>query len=358
MRRRDVIVGLASIATAWPRAGRAENTPPLIESAWVDGLANAPTGTPQLPNLLDNYRPVGQSAGRNKSNGRQPPFNVPGVDYRVGIQTGVVLKSAASMSIAGVTVSGNIINVTGNNVVIDGYDCSNYQIWQQPGAHNTTIRNCQWVQTVERVPIYLQGSGAYVGYCSVNGGGFEYQNGGAVTWNGPGYTPAGDLSGAFVIEYCEMFNFGVDIIHQQNGASGPGSLTVQYNYFHDNADMPTAVWYHPDLCQILDVSGYWTFKYWNNLYYSPKYASQGFMTPRDAAFPSFTCQNVMIGLGLWWMSCCTASLTGDQKYTVHDNYMDRWAGSVGGYNYHNADCVKAKQDLVGNKILKTGATWT
>jgi hypothetical protein len=361
MRRRDVILGLASSATAWPRAGRAERALPQIESAWVDGLANAPTGTPQFPNLLNNYHPAGQSPGRNKSNGRQPPFNVPGVDYRVGVQTGVVLKNVGTMNIPGVSVSGNIISVTGNNVVIDGYDCSNYTIEQAITAQNTTIRNCRWVQTIELVPIAFHGIGGYVGYCSIDLGGFELRDRGCILWNGAGmvaYGGPGNLSGNWVVEYCEMFNAGVDMLHSNGDSTGPGSLTLQYNYFHDNAVNTSAAWYHPDLVQILDGSGNWTFKYWNNLYYSPNYQSQGLMTPGNAKYPSLTCQNVLIGVGGWWFSCGTSSLTGTQKYTLHDNYCDKWPGSgVSGYNYHDANCDATKQDLVGNKKLTTGATW-
>jgi hypothetical protein len=139
--------------------------------------------------------------------------------------------------------------------------------------------------------------------------------------------------------------------------AGPGTLTIQYNYIHDNAMLPTANWYHPDVTQILDIGGNWTIKYWNNLYYAPSYGSQGFMTPGDAKFPSFTCQNVLIGLGLWWFSCGTLTLTGTQRYTLHDNYCDRWAGSLGGYNYHNNATLASKQDLVGNKKMTTGGTW-
>ena len=360
MRRRDVIVGLASIATPWPRAGRAQRALPLIESAWVDGLANAPTGTPQVPGLLNNYHPAGRSPGRNKSNGRQPPFNVPGIDYRVGINTGVTLKSVATMNIPDVTVSGNIISVSGNNVVIDGYDCTNYRITQLPTAQNTTIRNCRWMNTVELVPILFLGVGGYVGNCSINVGGFELQKAGAITWMGPAWPGPeghGNLSGNWLVEYCEVCNCGVDVFKQSDGAAGAGSLTIQYCYIHDNAVLRSAVWYHPDVTQIVDASGYWAIKYWNNFYYSPTYASQGFMTPGDAAYPSFTCQNVLIGVGLWWMSCGTLKLTGNQRYTVHDNYMDRWAGSAGGYNYHDNATLASMQDLVGNKKLTTGATW-
>lgn len=48
-------------------------------SAYADGCANAPAGTPQYPNLLTKY-------GANR-----PPWNVAGVDYHLGIPQGTTL---------------------------------------------------------------------------------------------------------------------------------------------------------------------------------------------------------------------------------------------------------------------------
>jgi len=54
-RRRDVIVGLASIATAWPLAGRAEHALPLV--GFLNG--GSPTFTPHLIGLRQGLKDVG-----------------------------------------------------------------------------------------------------------------------------------------------------------------------------------------------------------------------------------------------------------------------------------------------------------
>ena len=57
-----------------------------------DGSANAPVGSPQLPNLLDSY-----GASR-------PAWGVAGVDYHVGVPQGLALKDPTTISMAGVSV--------------------------------------------------------------------------------------------------------------------------------------------------------------------------------------------------------------------------------------------------------------
>lgn len=71
----------ASSATS---SGWKKLSAPPDEWAELDGRLNAPTGTPQFADLLDgvNFR---------------PPWQVAGVDYRVGIRTGVVLASPETL---------------------------------------------------------------------------------------------------------------------------------------------------------------------------------------------------------------------------------------------------------------------
>jgi hypothetical protein len=61
MRRRDVIVGLASIATAWPLAGRAEHALPLV--GFLNG--GSPTFTPYLIGLRQGLKDAGYIEGQN-----------------------------------------------------------------------------------------------------------------------------------------------------------------------------------------------------------------------------------------------------------------------------------------------------
>ena len=61
MKRRDVIVGLASIATAWPLAGRAEHALPLV--GFLNGGSS--TFTPYLHGLRQGLKNVGYIEGQN-----------------------------------------------------------------------------------------------------------------------------------------------------------------------------------------------------------------------------------------------------------------------------------------------------
>src|SRR6201987_3808829 len=61
MRRRDVMVGLASVATAWPLAGRAEHALPLV--GFLNG--GSPTFTPYLTGLRQGLKDTGYIEGQN-----------------------------------------------------------------------------------------------------------------------------------------------------------------------------------------------------------------------------------------------------------------------------------------------------
>jgi len=96
-----------------------------------DGSANAPAGTPQLPNILSGYT-------------ERPSWMVAGVDYAVGIPQGTVLKDPATIAMAGVTVDKNLhqIIVTASNVTLNAYDFSLAGGWSViTQAANTTISN-------------------------------------------------------------------------------------------------------------------------------------------------------------------------------------------------------------------------
>ena len=97
-----------------------------------DGSANAPAGTPQMPDLLNG-------------NAVRPPWEVAGVDYAVGIPSGTTLKDPSTISMAGVSVntSSHVVTVTGNNVTLHGYDFSLNGGWEVyvSGASNTVIEN-------------------------------------------------------------------------------------------------------------------------------------------------------------------------------------------------------------------------
>ncbi|MBB4382509.1 hypothetical protein, partial [Bradyrhizobium sp. SBR1B] len=114
-RYRLIVIALMSSISA-SVAGDANTLQPLTTPRISvvtpgDGLANAPANTPQLPNLLSGYSV-------------RPTWNVAGVDYAVGYASGTILKTPSTISMAGVSVdsANHIINVSGSNVTLSGYD--------------------------------------------------------------------------------------------------------------------------------------------------------------------------------------------------------------------------------------------
>jgi len=112
-----------------------------------DGLATAPTNTPQLPTLLDGYA-------------ARPTWSVAGVDYAVGYSSGTTLSNPSTISMAGVSVdqANHIINVSGSNVTLSGYDFSLDGGWgvSVNGGSNITIENSKFVVGSNgNTPIYV-----------------------------------------------------------------------------------------------------------------------------------------------------------------------------------------------------------
>ena len=101
-----------------------------------DGCADAPTGTPQYPNLLSKY------------GGNRPGWDVAGVDYRVGINTGVTLKPASSLaSNFNFTVSGSTVRcLSASSVALDSLDFTGYVFYngEGDGCANVTITNSKF----------------------------------------------------------------------------------------------------------------------------------------------------------------------------------------------------------------------
>jgi hypothetical protein len=90
-----------------------------------DGSANAPAGTPQLPNLLSSYA-------------SRPSWEVAGVDYAVGVNPGVAIKAPTAGNLpSGASLSGNAIYVNGTNVTLDGYDLTNMTVMVNNSARGT-----------------------------------------------------------------------------------------------------------------------------------------------------------------------------------------------------------------------------
>lgn len=210
-------VGVVAVATAT-----------ATQQASGDGSAGAPTGTPQFQSLRAAYATPPKEF---------PSFNVAGVDYRVGINTGVVLKNPALISMAGVSVSGHQVTVTGSNITLDGYDFSlngGYGI-SCTGA-NLTVSNSKFViGSALQLPIRQDGSGLTVLNCEIDGQ-FKQNGGGNVT-----HIQVGG-NGPLVIKYSILQNGWSDAIDCQSG----GTIDLHYNVFKDFGNINA----HPDILQI------------------------------------------------------------------------------------------------------------
>jgi hypothetical protein len=106
-----------------------------MSTAYTDGASGAPTGAPILPTILNGYAV-------------RPPWKVAGVDYAVGVPSGTALKDPSQIAMAGVSVNtaAHTVTVTGNNVVLNGYDFSRAGGWGVivQGA-NDTVENSNFV---------------------------------------------------------------------------------------------------------------------------------------------------------------------------------------------------------------------
>ncbi len=109
---------------------------------WInlDGRLAAPTGNAQYPTYFTSLNGISPYPVR-------PPWKVAGVDYRVGINTGVTLADPTTIP-SGVTIDTGFtpkratVNTTG--VVLDGYNFSGWQLIVPSGSNYvTTVKNCR-----------------------------------------------------------------------------------------------------------------------------------------------------------------------------------------------------------------------
>ncbi len=135
-------------------------------SAFNDGSTGAPAGTPQFPNLFTTNAAPGSYATR-------PPWKVAGVDYHVGIDrntypTNASLKDPSSATLpSGVTRTGTVMTISGNNVLLDGFDFSLGGGWElDVNGNNCTVQNCNWVATTFMLGV--SGSGNLIQNCEFN----------------------------------------------------------------------------------------------------------------------------------------------------------------------------------------------
>ena len=134
----------------------------------ADGCTNAPGVSPQSPSLFSGYA-------------ARPAWNVPGVDYGVGVQTSCASPTAwQSVSQSGVTVNSGAsppnLTVTGSSVTLNCVDMSSTStgggngavLIVQSGATNFIGKNLKLGGSNELLtgtaPINIAASGATTGF--------------------------------------------------------------------------------------------------------------------------------------------------------------------------------------------------
>ena len=199
-------------------------------STYNDGSANAPAGTPELPNLFAGYAVV-------------PPWKVAGVNYHVGVPQNLTLLNPTTISMAGVQVDAvaHNITITGNNVTLSGYDFGLNGGWQvelAPGVGNVTVENSNFlVGSNKLVPIIADGNNGNLTVLDDTFNGGSQTNG--TVWAMVSY----DGNGTFTSEYSLYENTPEDAID-----FGQGNMTtiVEYNMFNNLGTEPSS---HPDAVQ-------------------------------------------------------------------------------------------------------------
>ena len=184
---------------------------------YPDGSANAPAGTPQLPDLFRGYA-------------LRPPWKVAGVDYYVGVPRGMTLQAPTAAALpGGASISGQTITIRQSNVTLSGFDFSGnggYGIFIDSGVSGTRITNNLFVDSSATAPpAIVAGAGAsdtYVAYNTIDGGG---SNGNAAY----GETIYSQGTG-LTVEY----NF-IENVPQHFVTSSGGALTYAFNLMRNGA---------------------------------------------------------------------------------------------------------------------------
>jgi hypothetical protein len=270
-----------------------------------DGSANAPVGSPQLPDLLS-----GEAV--------RPSWQVAGVDYAVGNPSNLTLKDPSTISMAGVSVdtAHHMITVTGNNVTLSGYDFSLSGGWGvSTQAANTSILNSKFVVGSNgNPPIHGTdtASNLQVGYTSIEGKGIDLGTG-LIEMRGVGLT----------VQYSAVMNSGGDLIQ----AHGSGIIDLQHNLIEQGGIASGA---HGDFLESIGGPFTATILYNTTVQHSGGLGgTQGLMLEPDfAQFPGVItsaeyAHNTFVASGgnqNFFLGVTTADIV--NTVTVHDNYFD------------------------------------
>lgn len=298
-------------------------------TAYPDGCESAPSGAAQFPALLSGYAV-------------RAPWNVAGVDYPVGPLTSAFKDPNTILNtIPGASGdnSSHVVSITGNNVVIDGYDFTMNGGWQVhvTTGNDPTISNCKFLVGANAAdPIVMLGTanaptyghGATVIHNIIDGAGIN---------TGLGSLLFLSRYGAFVIQYnwfrrscADTLDWGADTVAGGNQTT----YDMRYNLIEDSGDLPPNSTAHPDILQTFASNNYGNINIaFNTFYESSKsnLATQGLTLQGNgnsplATFSTGTVSNNTIrfngplGEINYFMAVSSSQTTGG--WTIQSNYID------------------------------------
>lgn len=248
----------------------------------------------QHPLLLSKYR-------------KRPDWPVAGVDFCVGYAVDTVLKDPATISLDGASVDtkNHIVNLTGSNVTLDGYDFSLDGGWQvRVKASGSRIVNSKFVVgSNDLLPIVGSPEASHldISHCTIDGAEHDPPPWGTmVAYSGVDLT----------IEYSWLKNSGGDMIQQ---IGGTGSIVIEHNLIENGGLSPGT---HGDYTQL--EGGPFTVAINYNTTLQSRGTTQGLMTEYVAE--GEIGHNTMIGTVSYFVSVDLSSIR--TTFTVHDNYFD------------------------------------
>ncbi len=133
----------------------------------LDGRGAAPSGAAQYPTMFTGLN--------GSSYAVRPPWHVPGVDYRVGINTGVVLKNPTTIDASIAILSGTnptSVIIQRDNVTLDGYDFGFGGTWYNivtNGFVGLTISNSRLINRSLSIGSGTPAAPTTIIYCEMDG---------------------------------------------------------------------------------------------------------------------------------------------------------------------------------------------
>jgi hypothetical protein len=308
--------------------------------AYADGAANAPNGAPDLPALFHGYTV-------------RPPWRVAGVDYHVGIPSGVVLKDpTVPGSLPGNTrldVAHHTIIIAGNGVTVSGFDFSGdggYGIYVGAGVTDTKIVNNLFVDGSPSTPIPVNiASGASDTYVARN-----TMDGGGAAGNQTYDQLISNQGTGLTVEYNLMKNAPGRFV-----SCGSGRLVYRYNLLMNGGwhsgvhlnflqfsggDIPNPVVDFNTLVQARAAAGGEGFQMYTN--------DPGAITGGDIGYNTMISMSSIIEAGnpgpaisYWIHAGSNRQTPSPSTGTVHDNYVDTTSAygaiypGLAGFTYRN-----------------------